>query len=383
MVKCVLCKLHLLLFQLVLGLFGLLGICYDKCMVLKRSKSAAASPVHAPVTAPAEGSAFEVTLRPKSLREYVGQTKIKGHLLMHIQAAISRKEPLGHTLLHGPPGLGKTTLAHILAREMQAQIRITSGPALEKPGDLASILSNLQQGDVLFIDEIHRLRPVVEEMLYAAMEDYALDLVIGKGPTARSMRLTLKPFTLLGATTKAGAMSAPLRDRFIHHFKLAFYELPEMQQIVERSAQLLRVPLQSDAAHRIAKSSRATPRIANRLLRSVRDFAHVKGDATVDRACVETTLHALDIDDRGLDATDRLILDAIVTMFAGGPVGLGTIAAVLAEEEDTVEDVYEPYLLQQGFLQRTPKGRMATKKTYEALGMAVPEGAQATLFNGQ
>lgn len=348
-----------------------------KMMVLKRSQQAA-SPVRAP--AAQEQTVFEQSLRPKSLSEYIGQGKIKGHLLMHIQAAKSRKEPLGHTLLHGPPGLGKTTLAHILAREMNAQIRITSGPALEKPGDLASILSNLQQGDTLFIDEIHRLRPIVEEMLYAAMEDYALDLVIGKGPTARSMRINLKPFTLLGATTKAGAMSAPLRDRFIHHFKLSFYELPEMQQIVERSGQLLKVDLRDDAANRIACSSRATPRIANRLLRAVRDFAHVRGEGLIDRACVETTLTALDIDDRGLDATDRLILHSIVTTFSGGPVGLGTIAAVLAEEEDTVEDVYEPYLLQQGLLQRTPKGRMATKKTYEVLGMNVPEGAQVTLF---
>lgn len=348
-------------------------------MVLKRSKADPASVVLAPV-AVTEQSAFEVTLRPKELSQYVGQSKIKGHLMMHIEAAKSRKEPLGHTLLHGPPGLGKTTLAHILAHEMHSQIRITSGPALEKPGDLASILSNLQQGDALFIDEIHRLRPVIEEMLYSAMEDYALDLVIGKGPTARSMRITLKPFTLIGATTKAGSMSAPLRDRFIHHFKLSFYELPEMQQIVERSAQLLRVPLETDAAHRIARSARATPRIANRLLRAIRDYAHVKGNGSIDRACVDTTLAALDIDDRGLDATDRLILHTIVTNFGGGPVGLGTIAAILAEEEDTVEDVYEPYLMQQGFLQRTPKGRMATKKTYELLGLDVPEQVQVTLF---
>lgn len=351
-----------------------------RAMVMKRAKDQASSVINATETAP-ERAAFEVTLRPQALAEYIGQKKIKGHLLMHIHAATKRKEPLGHTLLHGPPGLGKTTLAHILAREMHAQIRITSGPALEKPGDLASILSNLQHGDALFIDEIHRLRPVVEEMLYAAMEDCALDLVIGKGPTARSMRLTLKPFTLLGATTKAGAMSAPLRDRFIHHFRLSFYELSEMQQIVERSAHLMRIPLESDAAHRIAMSSRATPRIANRLLRAVRDFApHMLGNSEINRACVETTLRELDIDDRGLDATDRSILSAIVTMFQGGPVGLGTIAAVLAEEEDTVEDVYEPYLLQQGLLQRTPKGRMATKKTYEALGMAVPEGTQVALF---
>ncbi len=347
-------------------------------MVIKRTKKDPASMVRAP--AAPEQVVFEQSLRPKSLAEYIGQSKIKGHLLMHIQAAKSRKEPLGHTLLHGPPGLGKTTLAHILAREMGAQIRITSGPALEKPGDLASILSNLQDGDTLFIDEIHRLRPVIEEMLYAAMEDYALDLVIGKGPTARSMRINLKPFTLVGATTKAGSMSAPLRDRFINHFKLAFYELPEMQLIVERSAELLQMSLDAKAAHRIAQSSRATPRIGNRLLRAIRDYAHVQGQATVDCACVETTLRALEVDDRGLDAVDRAILDTIVTMFNGGPVGISTIAAVLAEEEETVEDVYEPYLLQQGLLQRTPKGRMATKKTYEVLGLQVPEGAQGALF---
>ncbi len=348
-------------------------------MTLKRTSPAVPSPVHAAAPAP-EQVALDQSLRPKTLSQYVGQSKIKGHLLMHIQAAKSRKEPLGHTLLHGPPGLGKTTLAHILAREMGAQIRITSGPALEKPGDLASILTNLQDGDTLFIDEIHRLRPVVEEMLYAAMEDYALDLVIGKGPTARSMRLNLKPFTLVGATTKAGSMSAPLRDRFIHHFKLSFYELPEMQLIVERSAELLQVRLASDAAHCIACSSRATPRIGNRLLRSIRDYAHVDGDGSIDRACVEKTLRALDIDERGLDAVDRAILETIVTGFSGGPVGLSTIAAVLAEEEETVEDVYEPYLLQQGLLQRTPKGRMATKKTYEILGKELPEGLQVTLF---
>lgn len=353
-------------------------------MVLQRPRKTAVHPgpmaTASRPEAATEQTVFEQALRPRTLGEYVGQSKIKGHLLMHIEAARSRKEPLGHTLLHGPPGLGKTTLAHILAREMGTQIRITSGPALEKPGDLASILSNLQHGDTLFIDEIHRLRPVVEEVLYAAMEEYALDLVIGKGPTARSMRLSLKPFTLLGATTKAGAMSAPLRDRFLHHFKLSFYELPEMQQIVERSANLLRIAVDGDAAHRIASSSRATPRISNRLLRAVRDYAQVRGDGRVDRACVDATLHALDIDERGLDATDRLILETIVTTFSGGPVGLSTIAAVLAEEEDTVEDVYEPYLLQQGYLHRTPKGRMATKRAYDVLGLDVPEGAQAVLF---
>jgi len=299
---------------------------------------------------------------------------------MHIQAAKARKEPLGHTLLHGPPGLGKTTLAHILAREMGAQIRITSGPALEKPGDLASILTNLQQGDALFIDEVHRLRPIVEEMLYAAMEEYALDLVIGKGPTARSMRLRLKPFTLIGATTKVGSVSAPLRDRFLHQFKLEFYGLPEMQQIVERSAGFLKMVMEPRAANRIACSSRATPRIANRLLRSVRDYAQVGGKNDVDTEAVERTLQALDIDAEGLDATDRRILETIVDMFAGGPVGLSTIAAVLADEQETIEGVYEPFLLQKGFIQRTPKGRVATKKAYEKLGREIPQGAQNVLF---
>lgn len=344
-------------------------------MVLDRSHPKKASPIHASKTITEESGVFETSLRPKKLSEYIGQSKIKGHLLMHLEAAKSRKEPLGHTLLHGPPGLGKTTLAHILATEMGAQIRITSGPALEKPGDLASILSNLGEGDTLFIDEIHRLRPVVEEMLYGAMEDYALDLVVGKGPTARSMRINLKPFTLVGATTKAGAMSAPLRDRFLHQFKLAFYELPEMQLIVERSAELLVMDLASDAAHRIAQSSRATPRIANRLVRSVRDFAHVQGNGSkIDRASVEKTLGLLDIDADGLDATDRKLLEVIVDQFSGGPVGLSTLAAILAEEEETVEDVYEPYLMQCGFLQRTPKGRAATKKTYEKMGREAPAG---------
>ncbi len=347
-------------------------------MALKR-RSPAPSPVQ-PVATGRDQPAFEQSLRPSSLGEYVGQGKIKKHLLMHIQAARSRKEPLGHTLLHGPPGLGKTTLAHILAREMNAQIRITSGPALEKPGDLASILSNLQEGDALFIDEIHRLRPVVEEMLYAAMEDYALDLVIGKGPTARSMRINLKPFTLLGATTKQGAMSAPLRDRFHNQYRLAFYEVPEMEQIVTRSASLLKVSLDPRAVHRLAACSRATPRIANRLLRAVRDFAEVGGNGSVDLTGVERTLESLEIDDEGLDAVDRRILETIVDMFAGGPVGLSTIAAVLADEEETIEDVYEPYLMQQGYLQRTPKGRVATKKAYEKLGRSAPQGAALTLF---
>ncbi len=320
------------------------------------------------------------TLRPRELHEYIGQTKIKGHLLVHIAAAKTRNEPMGHTLLSGPPGLGKTTLAHIIAREMGVQIRITSGPVLEKPGDLASILTNLQEGDALFIDEVHRLRPIVEEMLYSAMEDCALDLVIGKGPTARSMRLQLKPFTLIAATTKAGSVSAPLRDRFLHTFKLDFYEAAEMQLIVERSARILTMDLTSDAAHRIARSARATPRIANRLLRSVRDYAQVQKSATVDLRSVAATLNLLGIDEDGLDATDRRILETLMDAFGGGPVGLGTIAAILAEEQDTIEDVYEPFLLQQGYLDRTSKGRMVTRRAYAKFGRKLPKDAQAMLL---
>ncbi len=346
-------------------------------MVIQRIQT---EPVTQPEKTSADTNVFEQSLRPRMLSEYIGQGRIKGHLLLHIQAAKARKEPLGHILLNGPPGLGKTTLAHIMAREMESQIRITSGPVLEKPGDLASILTNLQAGDVLFIDEIHRLRPVVEEMLYSAMEDCALDLVIGKGPTARSMRLTLQPFTLIGATTKAGAISAPLRDRFLHQYKLSFYDLNEMELIVERSAAILSISFEEKAARRIAQSSRSTPRIANRLIRAVRDFAQVAGKSLVDRASVETTLDALEIDAEGLDATDRALLLSIVDSFGGGPVGLSTLAAVLAEEEQTIEDVYEPYLMQQGYLQRTPKGRIATRKTFEKLGRKLPEGAQASLF---
>lgn len=325
---------------------------------------------------------LEQSIRPRTFDEYVGQSRIKEHLSMHVQAARTRSEPLGHTLLHGPPGLGKTTLAHILAREMGAQIRITSGPALEKPGDLASVLTNLQQGDVLFIDEIHRLRPVVEEVLYGAMEDYALDLVIGKGPTARSMRLGIKPFTLLGATTKAGSMSAPLRDRFIHHFKMEFYSDEEMRSIVERTAGILNVSMERPAAEILARCSRATPRIANRLVRSVRDWAQADGLLTINVPVVERTLKALEIDADGLDAVDRKLLGTIVTNFSGGPVGLSTLAAILADEEETIEDVYEPYLLQQGYLQRTPKGRVATPKAYGKVGITSPDQPpQNSLFS--
>jgi len=340
-------------------------------MAIQRT-SARVSPILQPQPVAAESESLEMTLRPRMLAEYVGQRKIKEHLLVHVGAAQKRLEPLGHTLLYGPPGLGKTTLAHIIAHEMGAQMRVTSGPAIEKPGDLASLLTNLAEGDVLFIDEVHRLRPAIEEVLYGAMEDFVLDIMIGKGPTARSVRLNLKPFTLVAATTKAGAVSAPLRDRFLHQFKLSFYEPAEMCQIVERSGDILGVSLEKDAAQFIAGASRATPRIGNRLVRAVRDFASIRGEDVVTAPSVRATLESLDIDHDGLDATDRLLLNAIVNTFNGGPVGLSTLAAILAEEEETLEDVTEPFLMQQGFLQRTSKGRMATKKAYEKMGREMP-----------
>ena len=327
-----------------------------------------------------DNDVFEQTLRPQSLSEYVGQSDIKGHLLVHLEAAKKRNEPMGHALLHGPPGLGKTTLAHIIAREMGSQVRVTTGPAIEKPGDLASLLTNLEAGDVLFIDEIHRLRPAIEEVLYSAMEDFILDLVIGKGPTARSMRLDLKPFTMVGATTKAGSISAPLRDRFVHNFKLQYYSQIEMEQIVERTAGILEVKLEESVSNRIALSARATPRVANRLVRAIRDFAQVNDEPLISLKRVNETLDSLGVDDRGLDKTDREILKAIIEKFAGGPVGLGTLSAATSEEEQTLEDMYEPYLLQQGYLQRTPKGRVVTQLSYELLGLPIPTDVQQGLF---
>lgn len=346
-------------------------------MAIERRKRAA-EPVD-PVAVKSDNDQTDLRLRPSTLSEYIGQSDIKAHLSIYLQAAQKRTEPLGHTILHGPPGLGKTTLAFILAKEMGAQVRITSGPAIEKPGDLASLLTNLQAGDVLFIDEIHRMRPAIEEVLYSAMEDYALDLVIGKGPSARSMRIDLQPFTLIGATTKVGAVSMPLRDRFIHNFKLSFYTPEEVSKIVQRTADILSLRIDTSAASLVAQASRATPRIANRLVRSIRDFAQVNEEETVSASRVKSTLQLLGIDERGLDSTDRLILLTLIEKFGGGPVGLGSLAAALSEEEETLEDVYEPYLIQCGFLQRTPKGRTVTKHAYELLGMDLPEGSQ-TLF---
>ncbi len=348
-------------------------------MAIERTKRKRRQSVAEPAAIAQDAEQIDTSLRPRSLQDYVGQSEIKGHLLVHIEAARRRKEPLGHAILHGPPGLGKTTLAHILAREMGAQMRVTSGPAIEKPGDLASLLTNLQPGDVLFIDEIHRMRPAIEEVLYSAMEDYVLDLMIGKGPSARSMRIDIQPFTLIGATTKIGAVSMPLRDRFIHNFRLKFYDIPEMQLIVDRASRLLSVPMDAESAHRIARASRATPRIANRLVRAVRDFAQVNDESAIGLPRVNHTLHALGIDDNGLDGNDRTILSTLIERFGGGPVGLSTLAAATAEEEETLEDVYEPYLMQCGYLQRTPKGRMATKHAYDLLGIPQPKNA-ATLF---
>lgn len=316
---------------------------------------------------------LEVTLRPQDFASYIGQERLKQNLQLAISAAKKRDEPMDHVLLYGPPGLGKTTMASVIANEMGAQIRITSGPAIERAGDLASLLTNLQDGDILFIDEIHRLNRTVEEVLYSAMEDFKLDIMLGKGPSARSLRLDLPKFTIIGATTRAGALAGPLRDRFGHIHRLEFYKPDEVQQIIERAAGILEVKIDKPAAEQLATRARLTPRIANRLLKRVRDYADVNGDGIIDTVISRQALELLEIDELGLDPADRMLLTAIIESYNGGPVGVETLAALTAEERSTIEDFIEPYLMQIGLLERTPRGRKVTPKTYRHLGKALPK----------
>ncbi|MFO1227845.1 Holliday junction branch migration DNA helicase RuvB [Roseateles sp.] len=351
-------------------------------MSIQTDDFASASPrlVSAAPSSPRE-EAMERALRPKLLDEYVGQSKAREQLEIFIGAASKRGEALDHVLLFGPPGLGKTTLSHIIAAELGVNLRQTSGPVLEKPKDLAAILTNLERNDVLFIDEIHRLSPVVEEILYPALEDYQIDIMIGEGPAARSIKLDLQPFTLVGATTRAGMLTNPLRDRFGIVARLEFYTPEELQRIVTRSAQLLGASIDAAGALEIAKRSRGTPRIANRLLRRVRDFAEVKGDGRIVAELADRALAMLDVDPQGFDLMDRKLLEAVIHRFDGGPVGLDNVAAAIGEESGTIEDVIEPYLIQQGYLQRTPRGRIATLAAYRHLGLAPPASRGSDLFD--